>query len=308
MAGNIVATSTNTGSNGAKVINFGSINIDHVYRVPHFVQPGETLNSLDLTTVLGGKGANQSVALAKAGVQVAHIGRVSRTDAWAVDSLIEMGVGVQHVALIDEPSGHAIIQVDDAGENSIVLHGGANQSFTQATLEKILLDKNNAAGYLLIQNECNLLTESIALARSAGLKVALNPAPMSESIKSLTFSDIDLLIVNQLEAESLTGKTEREGTIRALSALAPDTQVVLTLGASGAVLLHQGRCIEASSPAVNVVDTTGAGDTFVGYFLAGCVSGMDGGVALERACKAASIAVTKQGATPSIPSASTVDG
>ena len=290
----------------AAVINYGSINIDYVYRVPHFVQPGETLSSLELLTVLGGKGANQSVALAKAGVQVEHIGRVSRSDQWAVDSLAELGVGVRHVEMIDGPSGHAIIQVDNAGENSIVLHGGANQSFSLDALQKIVL-KNKSAHYLLMQNECNLIAETIALARSAGLKIALNPAPMTDAIKALPFADIDLLIVNQGEAETLTGKTTRQDILQALAALNPVAQVVLTLGADGAVLIQQGQFHEAASPSVEVVDTTGAGDTFVGYYLAGSVAGMSGAAALERACKAASIAVTTPGATPSIPSIDIVD-
>ena len=120
------------------ILNFGSINIDNVYRVEHFVQPGETLASLSLDIVLGGKGANQSVAIARAGVKVQHIGRVCKTDSWVFSQLEACGVDVSHVVGVDEPSGHAIIQVDADGENAIVLHGGANQNFSVESIDAAL--------------------------------------------------------------------------------------------------------------------------------------------------------------------------
>jgi len=283
------------------ILNFGSINIDYVYRVPHLVEPGETLASLDLSVVLGGKGANQSVALARAGVDVSHIGRLSRSDRWAAESLRDMGVDTQYVELIDDASGHAIIQVDQSGENAIVLHGGANQSFDLQSLEKTLKDASNSYTYLLMQNECNLLAEVVELANSLNCKIALNPAPMTNQIKSLPLTQIDTLIVNEIEARELTGQSEHQSVIDTLAELSPNSQIVLTLGVQGALLLHQGNITHAASPKVDVVDTTGAGDTFVGYFLAGCVAGLSAEVSLKRACSAASVAVTRQGATPSIP-------
>ena len=289
----------------SKIINFGSINIDHVYRVPHLVKPGETLSSLDLVTGLGGKGANQSVAIARAGVSVAHVGRVFKGDTWAVALLASTGVDTDNIALIEGASGHAIIQVDDQGENAIVLHGGANQSFSIADIESAL-NRNQQARYLLMQNETNLLAETFELAQAKGIKIVLNPAPMTDNIKDLPLAKLDTLIVNQGEAEALCGAADIDEMTRQMAALAPQTRVVVTLGGDGAMLLANGEVTHINSPSVDVVDTTGAGDTFVGYFLAGVAEGMNDHDALQRACLAGSIAVTRQGAITAIPDRSEV--
>lgn len=290
----------------SKIINFGSINIDHVYRVPHLVKPGETLSSLDLVTGLGGKGANQSVAIARAGVSVAHVGRVFKGDRWAVELLASTGVDTDNIALIEGASGHAIIQVDDQGENAIVLHGGANQSFSIADIESAL-NHNQQARYLLMQNETNLLAEAFELAQAKGIKIVLNPAPMTDNIKDLPLAKLDTLIVNQGEAEALCGAADIDQMTQQMAALAPQTRVVVTLGGDGAMLLANGEVTHINSPSVDVVDTTGAGDTFVGYFLAGVAEGMNDHDALQRACLAGSIAVTRQGAITAIPDRSEVD-
>ena len=290
----------------SKIINFGSINIDHVYRVPHLVKPGETLSSLDLVTGLGGKGANQSVAIARAGVSVAHVGRVFKGDRWAVALLASTGVDTDNIALIEGASGHAIIQVDDQGENAIVLHGGANQSFSIADIESAL-NHNQQARYLLMQNETNLLAETFELAQAKGIKIVLNPAPMTDNIKDLPLAKLDTLIVNQGEAEALCGAADIDEMTRQMAALAPQTRVVVTLGGDGAMLLANGEVTHMNSPSVDVVDTTGAGDTFVGYFLAGVAEGMNDHNALQRACLAGSIAVTRQGAITAIPDRSEVN-
>ena len=289
----------------SKIINFGSINIDHVYRVPHLVKPGETLSSLDLVTGLGGKGANQSVAIARAGVSVAHVGRVFKGDTWAVALLASTGVDTDNIALIEGASGHAIIQVDDQGENAIVLHGGANQSFSIADIESAL-NHNQQARYLLMQNETNLLAEAFELAQAKGIKIVLNPAPMTDNIKDLPLAKLDTLIVNRGEAEALCGAADIDQMTQQMAALAPQTRVVVTLGGDGAMLLANGEVTHINSPSVDVVDTTGAGDTFVGYFLAGVAEGMNDHDALQRACLAGSIAVTRQGAITAIPDGSEV--
>ena len=290
----------------SKIINFGSINIDHVYRVPHLVKPGETLSSLDLVTGLGGKGANQSVAIARAGVSVAHVGRVFKGDRWAVALLASTGVDTDNIALIEGASGHAIIQVDDQGENAIVLHGGANQSFSIADIESAL-NHNQQARYLLMQNETNLLAETFELAQAKGIKIVLNPAPMTDNIKDLPLAKLDTLIVNRGEAEALCGAADIDQMTQQMAALAPQTRVVVTLGGDGAMLLANGEVTHINSPSVDVVDTTGAGDTFVGYFLAGVAEGMNDHDALQRACLAGSIAVTRQGAITAIPDRSEVN-
>ena len=300
-----------------RVYNFGSINIDYVYRVQHFVQPGETLASLSLETVLGGKGANQSVALSRAGVDVNHIGRVGSSDQWAVAALDGFGVNTQGVQQVDGPSGHAIIQVDDNGENSIVLHGGANQSFAADTLQTLLKDAQ-AGDWLLLQNECNALDEAFAIAAQKQLKIAFNPAPMSQSVRDLALEQCQVLILNEVEAAQLAadgapaialndGVADNVQLVAALKARFPDVLIALTLGGKGAMLLKDNQTTHITAPAVDVVDTTGAGDTFVGYFLAGIISGLTAERAMQRACVAGALAVTVAGATPGIPESNAVD-
>ena len=289
-----------------KVFNFGSINIDLVYRVPHLVQPGETLSSRSLETVLGGKGANQSVALARAGVNVGHIGRLGRTDDWASVQMQSAGVDISAVEHVEGSSGHAAIQVDDAGENSIILHGGANQSFDTQSLEKSL-EAAVEGDWLLIQNECNNVSVAIEIAARQGLSVAFNPAPMTTEINALPLERCAVLIVNETEAAALAGTEDLDRALDVLSKRLPDTRLVLTLGSKGAVLQHGSQQFSAQALNVEVVDTTGAGDTFVGYFLAALIDGLGDQSALQRACAAAALAVTKAGATPSIPMADEVN-
>lgn len=289
-----------------KVFNFGSINIDKVYRVPHLVRPGETLSSLSLETVLGGKGANQSVALARAGVQVHHIGRIGKADDWAVVQMLEAGVDVQAVERIDGESGHAIIQVDDDGENSIILHGGANQGFDRSVLEK-RLGQATAGDWLLMQNECNDIDIALDIAAERNLSIAFNPAPMTDEVRHLPLERCAVLIVNETEAAALAGRDDPDEALATLSEKYPQTRLVLTLGARGALLQFAGRQVHEAASKVRVVDTTGAGDTFVGYFLAGLMQGRDERSSLQHACRAAALSVTVAGATPSIPHAADVE-
>ncbi len=288
------------------VFNFGSINIDLVYRVPHLVKPGETLASSSLQTVLGGKGANQSVALARAGVAVQHVGRLGNSDTWAADQMSEAGVDMRHVEFIDGPSGHAIIQVDDAGENSIILHGGANTSFDPSTL-KTHLSSARAGDWLLVQNECNALATAFDVAVAAGMPIAFNPAPMTDAVAALPLEHCAVLIVNETEAAALAGTDDMSEAINVLSQRYPQTRLVLTLGSRGAQLLYQSQHHIQAAASVAVVDTTGAGDTFVGYFLAALIDGLDDAAALRRACHAGALAVSVAGATPSIPTSDAVD-
>ena len=302
------------------VHNLGSINVDHVYRVPHLVRPGETLASRALETVLGGKGANQSVALARAGARVRHVGRIGAADDWARRALEEAGVDVSAIGVVDGPSGHAIIQVDDAGENAIVLHGGANHALDRAAIDAALAPA--AAGeLLLLQNETSGIAEAFDAARERGLRIAFNPAPMHASLAALPLERCDTLILNETEAAMLAaadpgtaepeakdaGTVDAEALEAALAARYPDVRLVLTLGARGARLARGDVRVAVPAVAVDVVDTTGAGDTFVGYLLAALEAGADERAALARACTAAALSVTRAGATPSIPEAAAVD-
>lgn len=288
------------------VYNFGSINIDLIYRVPHLVTPGETLASRSMDTVLGGKGANQSVALARAGVHVRHLGRIGESDQWAINQMSDAGIDISGVETVVGPSGHAIIQVDDNGENSIVLHGGANQSFTRTELDKYLRDADSD-DWLLLQNECNAGASAIEVALERGMKVAFNPAPMTPDIADLPLERCAVLIFNETEAALLAGTADPGEVLDQLAAKYPNTRLVLTLGSKGALLRYRQQQAQQDATAVDVLDTTGAGDTFVGFFLAAHISGLDDQLCLRRGCAAAALSVTVAGATPSIPAASAVD-
>jgi len=283
-----------------KIINYGSINIDYVYRTPHFVRPGETLHAESFTKGLGGKGANQSVAIARSGGHVVHVGQLSTLDRWAKDVLVNAGVLVDFIDEVDDASGHAIIQVDSEGENAILLHGGANQSVDIKSLEKAM-EETDDVEYLLLQNECNNSELAINAALSNKIKVAFNPAPMSQDVASLNLEQLDTLIVNELEAQALTGSRNINDSISFFVTRLPATRVVMTLGAKGSILVNGGNVVEFPSTSVDVIDTTGAGDTFVGYFLQSLVSGLDDMSALEIASSAAALAVTERGAINAIP-------
>lgn len=293
------------------IYNYGSINIDHVYRVPHLVLPGETLSSHHYRQVLGGKGANQSIALARAGSEVFHIGRYNVADQALVQPLIETGVSAQHLEAVNGPSGHAIIQVDDQAENSIILYAGANHSFTVTDLAKSL-QAAKAGDWLLLQNECSCTQAMIELAAARGLKIAFNPAPMNAAVKDLPLEKLSLLFVNQVEVcQLLNLPIEPLPALEDLGALLqarwPDTLVVLTLGSKGAASVYQGQLEFVPAVPVQAVDTTGAGDTFTGYFLHAWMHGQSLRAALERAGKASALCVQRVGASSSIPTAAEVD-
>ncbi|MGB1311830.1 MAG: PfkB family carbohydrate kinase, partial [Leucothrix sp.] len=189
-----------------KVFNYGSINVDHIYRINQFIRPGETLPSNDYRMMLGGKGANQSIALVKAGTPVQHIGRISDSDEWICKKFQEHGIGAYCLQLVDEHTGHAIIQVSEAGENAILLHGGANQSHSLNNLAEYLSNAEQG-DWLLLQNECNLTAEALELAQKQGMTVAFNPAPMTADVKDMPLECVDYLIVNALEAQDLANDT-----------------------------------------------------------------------------------------------------
>ncbi len=258
---------------------------------------------------LGGKGANQSLAMARAGGRLSHWGRVGRQDAWARDTLARAGVEVGQVRLVDEPSGHAIIQVDDAGENAIILFPGANHGSSREQLAE-LVDAATPGDWLLLQNERSGLEELDPLAVERGLKVAFNPAPMDDSVVQLPLSLCSVLFVNRTEAARLAGlavQSSAEALLDALAAQLPETEVVLTLGGEGA--WHQHCDERRHQPALPVVavDTTAAGDTFIGYYLAALQAGMPIAECLRRAATAAALGVQRPGAAESIPTLDEVE-
>lgn len=283
------------------VFNLGSINIDHLYRVDHFVRPGETLASTDYQTLLGGKGANQSIALARAGAKVQHIGAIGHSDAWVLDSLQQSGVGTAHLAQLNAASGHAIIQLTAAAENAILLYPGANHCLTRPQIDQALASAGSD-DWLLLQHETNALAEAMDIAAARGLRIAFNPAPMvAEAVKPL-LAKVDLLIVNEVEAMDLTVTDSVEAAQAALLSDYPELRILLTLGQAGVVHISPEGRHAVPAFKVEAVDTTAAGDTFIGYCLATLAAGGSIDDALRHGNAAAALCVTRLGASVAIPS------
>ncbi len=283
-----------------KVLNFGSLNLDFVYGVDHIVAPGETIDAVEVQTNCGGKGLNQSIALARAGADVDHAGAVGEDGGVLVDLCREAGVDVSRIRVLPERTGHAIIQVDKAGQNSIVLFGGANRAVTQAAIDEALAGFG-AGDVIVLQNEVNMLPQIIDAAGARDMRVVLNPSPFDERIGACDLGVVWLFFVNEVEGEQLTGKAEPDAILDAFERMFPDANVVLTLGSAGARALFDGKRYEQDAVPCKVADTTGAGDTFTGYFLAEYLRTDDVQAALRMAVHASSIAVSRPGAAPSIP-------
>jgi ribokinase len=284
-----------------RLLNLGSLNIDLVYRIPHIVRPGETLASTSFLRGPGGKGLNQSLAAARAGASVAHAGRIGPDGAFLCELLAADGVDTSRTpTLPDTPTGHAIIQVADSGENSIVLFAGANHALAPADLPA-LFDGFGAGDWFLTQNETTCVPDALRAAASRGLRVAFNPAPMSPAVRTYPLDAVTLLIVNETEAAELSGHPEPAAAMRALQSLLPQTDIVITLGADGAWFAGPSGEHRATPPRLHPIDTTAAGDTFIGYLLAGLMRGDAPLAALTLACRAAALSTTRPGAASSIP-------
>lgn len=288
------------GDFGMKILNFGSLNIDRVYTVPHFVRPGETLSSSRYQVHAGGKGLNQSIALAKAGAQVYHAGKIGADGQFLRELLEHHGVDTSYLSVTDGATGHAVIQVDPSGQNCILLFGGANQEIGPADVDRVLAGFE-AGDVLLLQNEISSLDYLMEAATRKGLRIALNPSPISPELKEYDLSHVAWFLLNEIEGEELSGKHPPEEICRELLARYPEATVVLTLGKKGVLCADAQGIISHGIYDVPVVDTTAAGDTFTGYFLAGVLSGLSNAKCLEQASVASSLAIGKPGAAESIP-------
>ncbi|MDO4492471.1 MAG: ribokinase [Clostridia bacterium] len=290
-----------------RILNFGSLNIDYVYRVDSFIRPGETKASKSLSVNCGGKGLNQSVAAAQAGCTVLHAGKIGRDGAMLREKLTEKGVDVRLLEATDGLCGNAIIQVDDAGQNCILLFGGTNRELTEEMIEKTL-DAFGSEGVVLMQNETNLVGTIIERAHARGLKTALNAAPMDKTVAEYPLDKLDYLFVNEVEGSELAGTAPTaEEIVPVLTEKYPGLDIVLTLGKNGAVYVSGGKKYRIGSCTVNAVDTTAAGDTFTGFFLGAVLSGKGRAEALRLATAASAICVTRPGAADSIPTVREVE-
>lgn len=284
-----------------KVLNFGSLNVDLVYQMEHIIRGGETFTADRLDKFPGGKGLNQSVALAKAGACVYHAGNIGPDGELLMATLRTSGVNTDLVRLLDMPSGHAVIQVDRNGENSIILFSGANRAVDETQIDAVL-SHFEAGDYLILQNEINELDTIIHKAHEKGMQIVLNPSPMDHRIAELPLEKVSIFMLNEIEGNAITGHEEPEDILDGLKSRFPHARVVLTLGSKGSIYMEGDQRIRQGIYPVKAVDTTAAGDTFTGFFISALLRGMTPAQALDVAARASSIAVSREGAAPSIPS------
>jgi ribokinase len=284
-----------------KILNFGSLNIDHVYGVDAFVTPGETKLTTSLEIFFGGKGNNQSVALVRAGAQnVYHAGCVGLDGQGLVKALQTEGVQTQYIHVSHELTGHAIIQVNTTGENCILIFGGANRAITRTHISTTLAHFN-AGDILLIQNEISMLPFLIETALKRGLHIYFNPAPFTREIERYPLTEIHTFMLNQHEAADLLGIDDSSSILSRFKTRFPNSRILLTLGEAGVYYQDASQTLYQPAYSVKAIDTTAAGDTFIGYFIAQEQSGDSLSTTLARATKAAALCVTQCGATNSIP-------
>ena len=283
-----------------KVLNIGSMNLDYVYTVDHIVCSGETQATTSMNVFLGGKGMNQSIALAKAGVDVYHAGMIGDDGQAFIKACDEYGVHSKYIRRTDGSTGHAIIQLDKNAQNSIILYGGTNEKLNKEYVDSVF-DDFDRGDILLLQNEVNMIPYMVDKAYERGMQIALNPSPFNNKLDAVDFSKISYFIMNEVEGCQITGLTEPEEILAKMVELYPEVKIVLTLGCDGASYADKGVRYHQPAFKVEAVDTTAAGDTFTGYFLAGIIDGMDIPDILKMSAMASAIAVTREGAVPSIP-------
>lgn len=288
-----------------KLLDFGSLNIDHTYQLPHLVRPGETLASDSYHKSEGGKGFNQAVALAKAGQEVYLAGAIGQDGLFLRDYLQELGVHTEHLCVLDAPTGHAMIQLDTEGQNCIILFGGTNGMITEAMIDEVLADFG-AGDYLLLQNEISHVDSILRAAHAKGMHIILNPSPMSPELLTWPLELVEWFILNEIEGADITGKTLPEEMLDELLRRYPACHVVLTLGERGSVYADAAQRIDQSIVTAHTVDTTAAGDTFTGYFIHALLQGEAIQQALKTAACASAITVSRPGAGRSIPAAEEV--
>ena len=276
------------------------MNIDHVYQVDQIVQPGQTIDSYGVNVFPGGKGMNQSIAIARAGCRVYHAGNIGTDGQFMKELLEEAGADCTWLRTVEVGTGSTFIQVDSNGQNCIVLNGGANRANTKEYVDQVLANFEQG-DLILLQNEINEVGYIIEKAYEKGMIVVVNPSPMNEKILACDLKKVSMFLMNEDEGMAITGKQEPAEILAAMTEMYPDAQTVLTLGSKGSVYQGNGRTIEQKAFRVKAVDTTAAGDTFTGYLLAGMARGEDMAKCLEEGAKASAIAVTRQGATTSIP-------
>ena len=283
-----------------KILSYGSMNIDHVYLLDHINEVAETQSATSLGQFSGGKGLNQSVAIAKSGGTIYHAGIVGDDGDILIDTLRQNGVNVKFVKQVEGASAHTIIQIDKHGQNSIIVYSGANMRLEESDIDSILA-KFNSGDYLVLQNELYNSPLIMRKAAAKGLIIVFNPSPMNSEISHYPLSNVSWFIMNEVEAAALTGETQPIQIINFMKNKYPKSSTLLTLGAEGAYCHHLGKTYYQPAFPVKVVDTTAAGDTFSGYFISQLSIGKSIEDAMKLSARAAAITVSRKGASDSIP-------
>lgn len=283
------------------IVNYGSLNIDYIFQVEEIVRPGQTIDSSGVSRFPGGKGMNQSLALARAGVRIYHAGVIGADGLFLKQMLEKDGVDCRYLQVREDVgTGTAFIQVDRHGQNCIVLNGGANRVNTEKDCEA-LLAHFSPGDWLLTQNEISGVNRIIQLAADCGLRVIFNPSPMTDEVLTYDLERVSLFLMNEDEGMRVSGESEPGRILAAMAARFPKAEVILTLGEKGSVWSDGRRTVRQPAMQVEAVDTTGAGDTFTGYVLAGLARGESVERSLALAAKASAITVTRPGAASAIP-------
>lgn len=283
-----------------KVLCFGSANLDHVYKVDHFTVPGETQGCLEYNIKCGGKGVNQAIAMAFAGNDTYFAGIIGSDGGLLKDALVDKGVHIDYMKISNKPTGHAIIEVDQSGQNHILLYGGTNKEIDFEYIDEVL-SHFSKGDIVVLQNEINNVPYIIERCYEKEMKSFFNAAPYDIAVKNYPIEKVTWLVVNETEGAALSNEEDYEKIIQTLKQKYPHTHILFTMGKEGSRVLTDKEDIKVEALKVNAVDTTGAGDTYIGYFVRGIVEEMPLLETAQMATKASAIAVTRFGAVDSIP-------
>ena len=283
-----------------KVLCFGSANLDHVYKVDHFTVPGETQGCLEYNIKCGGKGVNQAIAMAFAGNDTYFAGIIGSDGGLLKDALVDKGVHIDYMKISNKPTGHAIIEVDQSGQNHILLYGGTNKEIDFEYIDEVL-SHFSKGDIVVLQNEINNVPYIIERCYEKEMKIFFNAAPYDIAVKNYPIEKVTWLVVNETEGATLSNEEDYEKIIQILKQKYPHTHILFTMGKEGSRVLTDKEDIKVEALKVNAVDTTGAGDTYIGYFVRGIVEEMPLLETAQMATKASAIAVTRFGAVDSIP-------
>lgn len=284
-----------------KKLVLGSLNIDRTYTVESLVKPKETIAAKGYESFCGGKGFNQAVALARAGSEVFFAGVIGKDGEIFAEEFHADGIRTDYIKRSENPNGHAVIQVDQEGQNCIIIVAGSNAEVTEAYIDGVL-SHFSAGDLIVLQNETSCVGYAISEANRKGLIVALNPSPLNDTIKTYDMTKVNILLVNEVEGAAMCETENTDGILNALHRIYPNISVVLTKGESGSEFIDKnGDKYSSGAIKCDVVDTTAAGDTFTGYFLHELFECMRPEKALLAASVASGISVTRKGASPSIP-------